>query len=240
MKKIKALVILALSLMSATTVNASTWDWSTLFGGNSSSSTSGKTTSTIGNLLEGIFSRSDITVADMAGTWTVTGSAVAFKSEDFLSQAGGTAAAAAIQTELDPYYKQYGLTGAVVTVDADGKCNITHAKGSINGTISQDKDGDFVFKITILGQSLGSIPVYVRKTSVTMDMMFDVAKLKQVLQVVAKLSGNTLAQSVVSILDKYEGVYVGFGMSANSSSESETNPVSTGLDALRGILNGKK
>lgn len=242
----KKYILTAIILLgSASLASAAPWDWTNIFGSGSGSSSSSSTTSqtsnTIGNLLEGIFSRTDISIEDMAGTWTVDGSAVAFKSEDFLSQAGGTAAAAAIQTELDPYYKKYGLDGATVTIDTDGKCNIKLKRGSISGVITRVDKGEFTFKITILGQTLSSVPLYVRKTSQTMDMMFDVAKLKQVLQLVAKLSGNSLAQTVINILDKYDGVYVGFGTKLVQSAtpqQQSSGTQSSGLDALRRILNG--
>ena len=117
------------------------------------SSTSGSSIgSTIGNLLEGVFSRSDIDVADMSGIWTVDGSAVAFKSQDFMAKAGGAAVAAKLQTELDPYYQRYGLTGAVLTIDSDGNCSIKLARGSLNGVITKQAKGEFLFNITLLGK----------------------------------------------------------------------------------------
>ena len=105
------------------------------------SSTSGSSIgSTIGNLLEGVFSRSDIDVADMSGIWTVDGSAVAFKSQDFMAKAGGAAVAAKLQTELDPYYQRYGLTGAVLTIDSDGNCSSSlHAAPSTVSSPSKPK-----------------------------------------------------------------------------------------------------
>ena len=76
---------------------------------------------TIGNMIEGVFSSSDITIADMQGEWTSTGPAVCFQGEGFLKKAGGVAAAAAIESKLQPYYDQYGLKDAKLTIDAQGK-----------------------------------------------------------------------------------------------------------------------
>lgn len=235
-------MLLAAGIFSAVVpAAASSWDWTKILGSSQGSDSSSQTSSTVTNLLEGIFSRTDITVADMAGTWTVDGSAVAFKSEDFLSQAGGTAAAAAIQTEIDPYYERYGLTGATVTVDSAGNCNIKLRKGALKGKITPEAKGEFLFNLTILGQPVGSVPLYVRKTSKSMDMMFDVAKMKQILNTLAKFSGNSLAQSVVKILDKYQGVYVGFGMHADTAAQQNTSTSSpSALGTLRDILTGRK
>lgn len=216
------------------------------------SSTSGRTTgSTIGNLLEGVFSRSDIDVADMAGSWTVDGSAVAFKSQDFLAKAGGAAVAAKLQTELDPYYERYGLTGAVLTIDSAGNCSIKLARGSLSGLITKQAKGEFLFNITLFGKPVSSVPLYVRKTSQTMDMMFDVAKLKEILKLVGRFSGNSLASTLIDLLDKYEGVYIGFGMHSNAASsrndlQKVSNPIqqqeqkNPGLGTLINILNGNQ
>ena len=70
-------------------------------GGNSSqTTTSGKGGgNTLGNLLEGVFSSSNITVQDLAGVWTSNGPAVCFQSENMLKKAGVIAAAAMVEKE---------------------------------------------------------------------------------------------------------------------------------------------
>ena len=55
----------------------------------------------LGNIVEGVFTKSDLTVADLEGEWTSTGSAVTFQSDNFLKKAGGTAAAGAVESKLD-------------------------------------------------------------------------------------------------------------------------------------------
>lgn len=255
MRRIRTAILIALLSAISVPVQASCWDWSKVFGtinsqlGNHQNNNGGKTGSTIGNLLEGVFSRTDISVKDMSGTWVVDGSAVAFKSEDFLSQAGGVAAGAALETELDPYYRQYGLTGAILTIDTAGNCVIKLQRGSLKGIITRQGKGEFLFSITVFGQRLSSVPLYVRKTSQSMDMMFDVAKLKQILSIVANFSGNQLAKTMISLLEKYEGIYVGFGMHRQGTTPSsgqsgngvrEETEQNSGLGTLRDILTGRK
>lgn len=244
MKNAHLLICLTLIMITLHPAKVNAWDWTKIFGGASSTSTqgnSGKTTSTIGNLLEGVFSRSDIQVKEMAGTWKIDGSAVSFKSEDFLSKAGGVAAAAALQTELDPYYEKYGLIGGSVILDTAGNCTLKLKRGSLKGVVTRQGKGEFLFKVSLFGQSINalSLPVYVRKTTQTMDLMFDAAKLKQLLQVAAKISGNTLAKTVVDMLDRYEGIYIGFGMQAESTpTTGSQSGTQTGLGTLRDILTG--
>lgn len=206
---------------------------------------------TIGNLLQGVFSSSDIDVDDMVGSWIVDGSAVAFKSQDLLTKAGGAAVAAKLQTDLDPYYERYGLTGAELTIDSEGNCKIQMKRGAISGVISKQSNGDFLFSLTLFGKkTASSVPLYVRKTSTTMDMMFDVAKLKEVMKLAARLSGMQIATTLTDLLDKYEGVYIGFGMHSNGSSSGNVNTdnsnsqqsgqQNTGLGTLINILSGKQ
>ncbi|MDE5903509.1 MAG: DUF4923 family protein, partial [Muribaculaceae bacterium] len=89
--------------------SASTWSLKDALGG-------GGVGETVTNLIQGVFSKSDLTVADIAGEWTSNGSAVSFTSDNFLQKAGGVAAAAAIETKLNPYYEQYGLNAPLMTI----------------------------------------------------------------------------------------------------------------------------
>lgn len=95
MKTIKmAIVALGIALLSANAAQAQGLSdifgaLGNMIGGNSQSGNGGD--NILGNLLEGVFSSSNITVRDMAGVWTANGPAVCFQSENFLKQAGGKA-----------------------------------------------------------------------------------------------------------------------------------------------------
>ena len=77
MKRITSILLLSFILLP---LHAFAWDWTQIFnpGGQSSSGQSSTIGATIGNLIEGVLSRSDVEIADMAGQWTIDGSAVAF------------------------------------------------------------------------------------------------------------------------------------------------------------------
>lgn len=181
---------------------------------------------TVGNLIEGVFTKTNLEVSDMVGEWTIDGSAVTFKSDNLLKKAGGVAAAAALEAKLDPYYKQYGLTGGVVTINNDSTFKLTVKKMSLSGTISKKSDGTFAFKFKALGKvTLGSVTTYVQKSGSTLELMFDASKLKAIVSSVAGMTGNSLAKSVGSILDGYDGLCVGFSTtkSGNVSTSAATN-----------------
>lgn len=219
---------------------ASAFDWSSLFG-------SSTTTSTITNLIEGVFSKSDLEVSDLAGQWTIDGSAVSFQSDNLLQKAGGLAAASAIEAKIDPYMEQYGLVGAVMVIQTDGSYEIQMSKGSIKGTIvkSSSSTSNFTFNITVLGKSISSVPAYVQKSSSSLDLMFDSNKLKSILSTVGTLVNSSLASSALSILNSYEGLYVGFGMhktgtvsTTSTTTTTTTGTTTTGTSILGTLLGG--
>lgn len=245
MKLIKSALLCAiLTLGGAEMANAqSIFDIFT--GGSSSSSNSSSGSdlgSTLGNIIEGVFSSSDITVDDMLGVWTSDGPAVCFQGEGFLKQAGGIAAASAVETKLAPYYKKYGLDNAVLTINADHTFVLKTKKLSLKGNITPSADGTkgvFEFNFTALGSiSIGSVTTYVQKTSGSMDVMFDASKLKTLISVVAKFSGMKLAKALSSILDSYDGLCIGFHTSKTGSVSGEQQSAGSGLGSIFGGIFG--
>lgn len=211
MKKIK-LTILTLLLCIAGVAQGNAQGLSDLFGGDSGSNI-------LGNLLEGVFTSSKITVADMEGTWVSTGPAISFKGEGFLKAAGGLAAAATIESKLAPYYKQYGLNGAVVTIDKSGNLTLTVKGITLRGSIADTSEqGVFDFSFTAMGAKIGTFKTYIEKSSSTMDMMFDATKLKTLVSAIANFSGNTMAKTMGSLLDSYDGLCVGFKLERQKGS----------------------
>lgn len=170
------------------------------------------TGSTVGNVLQGLFSSSDIKIADMKGVWTANGSAVCFQGEGFLKKAGGAAASATLKNKLDPYFQKYGLTGAVLTIDADGKFELKIKKAVLKGTIEESGEkGVFYFKFQVFNKvNLGKVKTYVQKTSKSMDVMFDATKLMQIVTTVGKATNISVAKTFSNLLSQYDGLCVGF------------------------------
>lgn len=199
--------------------------------------------SVIGNLIEGVFMKSDLSTKDLFGVWTTDQPAVAFKSDDLLKKAGGIAAASAIESKIAPYFEQYGLTGATLTVNTDSTFTLKSKKLNLNGSIRQQTDGNFIFTIKALGKiTIGEIPAYIQKTSKSMDVMFDSSKLKTLLNTLSKFLNMKSVSTVTSLLDSYDGLYIGFGMNKtgevnSTDTQSDRNSTSGLLDILKG---GKK
>lgn len=196
---------------------------------------------TIGNLIEGVFSSSNITIADMAGEWRANGPAVCFQGEGFLKKAGGVAAAAAVETKLAPYYEQYGLNNSQLTIDKDGKFNLTCKLIKLSGTITRDEKaepGVFEFNFTALGMKLASVTTYVQKTSGSMDIMFDATKLKQLLSAVASFTGIQIVQTVSGILDSYDGLAIGSHYTGGPTQQTGGSGSGFNLGNILGGLTG--
>lgn len=195
-----------------------------LLGGNSDNSLT-NTLSGLANIADGIFSNDNLTVEDIAGTWTVKGSAVSFKSENFLQQAGGAAAATVVENKLDPYYQKYGLTGATLTIDKEGNFTLKTNKFSLNGTVTVQNDaadntqnGNFYFHFNTFGsQTLGSVNTYVTKGISGLEIMFDASKLRSLLSAIASVTKMQLAQTATNLLNQYDGICIGFDLVSSTS-----------------------
>lgn len=197
--------------------------------------------STIGNLVEGVFTRTNLTLADLTGDYESQGPAVAFKSDDLLKKAGGIAGAAALETKLKPYYEQYGLTGMKLSVDTASNFTMTVKGIRLSGDITRnDGDGTFTFNLKAMGMKIGQFTAYVQKSGSNLDLMFDATKLKQLISTVSGLTGGTMTKALSSILDSYDGACVGFEMK-NKASENEGSSsggsAGSAIESLRNILN---
>lgn len=173
----------------------------------------------VGGMVDGLFSKKDLEVKDLAGKWTVAGSAVSFRSDNFLQQAGGSAAAAVVESKLDPYYKQYGLTGSVLTISADGTFTLQMKRFKLSGTVTRQETkkgktsqgGNFYFNFNKSGVStLGKVDTYVSKGVNGLDVMFDASKLQAILTSIASFSKIKMAQAASDLLNQYDGICIGF------------------------------
>lgn len=213
--------------------------------------------STIGNVLEGVFTKSDLSLEDLVGDYESTGPAVTFKSDNFLQKAGGIAGAAALESKLQPYYEQYGLTGMTLSIDKDANFSMSVKGLPLKGVVSRnDDEGTFSFNLTVMGKKLGHFTAYVEKSGKNLNLMFDAKKLKELISTVGKFSGISIAKTLSSVLDSYDGACVGFKMEYKGSPQSDAsmdNSTSTsseekvsgdnmenGVNALKDLLNKKK
>lgn len=182
-----------------------------ILGGLTGNSSGDSATDAISGLVNGLLGNNKVSIENMAGTWTYTGPAVCFQSENFLQQAGGAAAAGTLEGKLKPYYTKLGLNKMQLTIDSEGNFTMTSGKMQTSGTITVDGN-DVYFNFTAMGQiSLGKVRTYVTQSATnTMSVMFDATKLVSVIKTVASVSNNSSISTVSSLLDSYDGICVGF------------------------------
>lgn len=225
MKKLNYLGLAALLGLSLTTTSCSSLSKSAIG-------------SDLTNIARGVFSTSQISVSDLAGTWQIKGSSVAFKSENLLQQAGGMVAAAEIERRLNSELSKAGLLGGTIQITKDGAVTISASNLTLNGTLTAVSSSDYNFKITLkaLGVSVGSMNVFIQQSPQTMDIMFDSAGLTKILSAVGTVTGNTTITAVTQLLEGYDGIYAGFSTKlVSSATDQQTSSGSTLIDILNQV-----
>lgn len=231
MKKFKyihaaaAVLILSCVSCSANAGNSSSPDIKDILGGAGGA---------LGNMVEGIFTKTDLTVQDIEGTWTANGSAVSFKSDNMLKKAGGIAVAGAVESQLNEYYKKYGLNNLIFTVNSDNTFSLGLKKMTLKGTIEVKSKGIFTLHFTAFGTvGLGTMDTYVEKTGNNINLMFDADKIKNIISLAATLSGSKMASAADQLLKQYDGICLGFKMTKTGENQ-QSEP--SAVDALKGLF----
>lgn len=181
------------------------------------------TSGSLGDILGGlgnILGITDVTIADLEGTWNYSKPAVAFKSDNLLKKAGGTAAATVIEGKLAPYYQKAGLTALQLTVKSDSTFTMKMNKVTLNGSLEKDADGNFVFNFKALGRvQLGHATSVITKTGNNIEVTFDASKLVSLVSKIATISGNSTIKTVSSLLESYDGLNAGFQLTRSTQAK---------------------
>lgn len=169
----------------------------------------------LGGVLGGLLSNDDVNPASMTGTWTYSGPAVCFQSENFLQKAGGSAAAGMIEEKLSPYYDKLHLNKMVLTINEDLTFSMQSGVMKAAGTIEKAENGDIIFHFQALKSiNVGSMKAYVTMTGKnSMSLMFDVSKLITIIKSIGSVTGSSSVKTVTTLLDSYDGVCAGFKLS---------------------------
>lgn len=169
----------------------------------------------IGNKL-GIIPSKAVDINYLQGDWKYKKPAVAFQSDNFLAKAGGVAASAKVESEMEPYYNKLGLNKTELTVDSAGNFNMKIGMVPLKGTI-ESKDNKLIFNFQVAGFKIGKVSAYVNaETASKMAITFDVSGLLKVVEAVAKFGNTTSLKALSAILKNYDGMTAGFYMEKKS------------------------
>lgn len=151
----------------------------------------------------------DKNTASMEGTWTYTGSALAFESDNLLQQAGGAVAASAVEKKLDDFLQRIGIQSDQMsfTFAADSTFQTTIKGKTMKGTYSYDQSTK---KAQLKFSKLLNINTTVNCTSQQMELLFPSDRLLDLLTFLASKSNNATLQSIGSLAESYDGMMLGF------------------------------
>ena len=171
--------------------------------------------------LKGLFNKDNIekvvnavtdkNTASMTGTWTFTGTALEFESDNLLQKAGGSLASSAVEKKLDEQLAKIGIKPGqlIFTFDADSTFTATVGSKPLNGTYSYDASTQ---KANLKFVKLIGLNAKVNCTSSSMDLLFNADKLLQLLTYLSSKSNNSTLQTIGSLAESYDGMLVGLGL----------------------------
>ena len=148
---------------------------------------------------------------DMTRTWTYSGSAIEFESDNLLQKAGGAAAAAVAEKKLDEQLAKVGIKDGQVsfTFNADSTFTSTVGKRTMTGTYSYDATDKVVhlryFKLLNMNAKVNC-------TSTNMDLLFNSDKLLKLIAFISSKSSSTTLKTISSLADSYDGMMLGFAL----------------------------
>lgn len=216
---------------------------------------------TLGGIVTSLTSTSKFEIKDLQGTWSYQSPAVSFKSDQALNKIGGTAASAALESKMAPYYQRLGLDTIVLTMDAEGGFEMKIKAITLKGTATKDSDdGALTFNFSAFGKTnIGRISAQAQKSATgVLTLTFDVSHVIAIVDKVASIANMQSVSTLSSLLKSYDGIYAGAkfkksgngilsGTDKSSSSETEsknedtkTDAAKKAADALQGLLNGMK
>jgi len=183
----------------------------------------------LGDILSGVagalgLGNSKAGIEQLAGTWSYTGPAVSFKSDNLLLKAGGAAAAATVEKKLEPYYKTAGLTNLVITINNDSTFTFKGRRATLSGTIDRnDEAGTYQFHFKAFKKiNIGSMEAFVKLTGNDMELTFDVTRLMTLMQRISALSSSTTLKGASALLEQYDGMTAGFDLKRTAEASSST------------------
>jgi hypothetical protein len=148
---------------------------------------------------------------DVTGTWTYSGTAVKFESEDLLKSTAATLAASQVEEKLDEYVSKVGIkAGTFSFTFNEDKTFTANVKGkAFNGTYSVSDDYKTMslqFGKTV---SLKPFTASISATSSQLNLLFQADKLLELLGKLTAGSSNATLSTVGTIVNQYDGMQLG-------------------------------
>jgi len=149
--------------------------------------------------------------ADMTGTWSYTGSAIEFESDNLLQKAGGAVAANAAENKLNEQLARVGIKEGQMsfTFNADSTFTAKVGAKSIKGTYSYDASTQ---NASLKFMKLIPLNAKINCTSANMDLLFNSDKLLKLITLISSKSNNSTLKTIGSLANSYDGMMLGFAL----------------------------
>jgi hypothetical protein len=148
---------------------------------------------------------------DVKGTWTYSGTAVKFESEDLLKSTAASLAAGQVEDKLDEDVQKVGSKAGTFsfTFNEDQTFVVTVKGKNFNGTYTVSED----YKTMTLqfGKTFATKPftAAISATSAQLDLLFQADKLLELLEKLTASSNNATLKTVSTIAGQYDGMQLG-------------------------------
>lgn len=173
----------------------------------------GSTGQTVGNavgILSDLLGANTLTAKSICGTWSYTGSSIAFESENLLKRAASSVASNKLEQKLDSYLALAGLKpgACTFTFNADKTYTAVIGKTKLNGTYTLDTKAKTI-TLTFTTKGIGKVTANITGSSGKMSLLFKADKLLALLTSVTKVAGGTTLGTVSKLLGSYDGLMLG-------------------------------
>lgn len=185
----------------------------------SGTTTTGNGSTTTGDILSGLsgilgdlLGQKSLSESDLYGTWKYDGTDCVFESENVLLKAGGAAAAAKIEKEVDAQLSKIGINKGACSFTFNQAKSFTAVLGgrTVQGTYTYDKSSKKLKLTTGLG--LASITGYAVRSGSGISLLFDSDKALKLISLAGTVSGSSSVKAITQVLSKYDGMQVGLHM----------------------------
>lgn len=148
---------------------------------------------------------------DMTGTWSYTGAAIEFESDNMLMKAGGAVAATTAEAKLNEQLRKVGITAGkmVFTFDADSTFSVKLGAKNLKGTYVYDATEKHVAMKFI---RLINMNAQVNCTSGNMDLLFEADKLLKLITFLSSKSSSSTLKTISTLASNYDGMMLGFAL----------------------------
>lgn len=160
----------------------------------------------VSNLAAVFSSQKQASAESLVGTWVYSEPAIVFKSDNLLTKTAAKVAAGKVESKLQSYLSQYGITPGTmkVTFSQDGTFTETVKGKTIGGKWSVDNN-----KLSLKFADIKSVSVTTQLSGNELLIVTDATHLLNLMKGIASKSANTTLKTVSTLMKGVNGMDAG-------------------------------